>query len=684
VEQASKDQFGLKVKLPNGNVASRVLPIRIHDLDNDDIKLCESVLGGLLRSIDFIYQSAGVNRPLRANEDHPQDNIYKTYYRDQINKVANSIKEIVSAISQHKQKPEEVSEKTFASVSVPLKRRQTTIMAGSLIALALIILGILFVPKLFKPQGQYEKSIAVLPFRNDSPDEENQYFINGTMETILDNLCKIEDLKVISRTSVEQYRNTSKSSPQIAEELNVRYILEGSGQKYGDDIKLTVQLIDAVNDKHIWSSPYERKFNDIFVIQSEIAQTIASEIKAIITPEEKKLIEKIPTSNLTAYDLYLKANDYQKDYQKTHNLSSYQTAVNLYKAALETDSAFAKAYSGLASAYYDRYYWLDYFKENFMDSCLILANKALSLDDKLDEAYFIKGLYYQQIGHIKEALDNYDKALKINPNYYTAYLFKGSILVLVIHDFVKGLECGQKALNLVHGNERPSALESVGYAFLFVGFPDKAKYYYQEALKLDGDSANYFYNLSWLELSLENFEEAFIFSKRANEIDSTYLPDISCCSIEGHEEEAYLLAEKYVEYYKKTGEFILHSSHRIGYAFWQAGKHKEAEYYFNQQIKYDEESIKLGRDIAQSKVAYYDLAGTYAFLGDKTKAYQCLDEFDKMNFYQLWLISYAKHDPLFGSIRNEERFQKILQNMEAKYQAEHERVKKWIKEQGML
>jgi tetratricopeptide (TPR) repeat protein len=145
-----------------------------------------------------------------------------------------------------------------------------------------------------------------------------------------------------------------------------------------------------------------------------------------------------------------------------------------------------------------------------------------------------------------------------------------------------------------------------------------------------------------------------------------------------------LLAEKYVEYYKKTGEFILHSSHRIGYAFWQAGKHKEAEYYFNQQIKYDEESIKLGRDIAQSKVAYYDLAGTYAFLGDKTKAYQCLDEFDKMNFYQLWLISYAKHDPLFGSIRNEERFQKILQNMEAKYQAEHERVKKWIKEQGML
>ena len=137
-----------------------------------------------------------------------------------------------------------------------------------------------------------------------------------------------------------------------------------------------------------------------------------------------------------------------------------------------------------------------------------------------------------------------------------------------------------------------------------------------------------------------------------------------------------------MRYYKKRGELNLVQSHRIGYAFWQVGKKKEAEYYFNQQIKYGEESIKLGRDIAQWNVAYYDLAGTYAFLGDKEKAYQYLDEFNKMNFYALWWVSLAKHDPLFASIRNEERFQKILQNMEAKYQAEHERVRKWLEETG--
>jgi hypothetical protein len=117
---------------------------------------------------------------------------------------------------------------------------------------------------------------------------------------------------------------------------------------------------------------------------------------------------------------------------------------------------------------------------------------------------------------------------------------------------------------------------------------------------------------------------------------------------------------------------------------WQMGKKKEAEYYFGQQIKIGEESIKLRRDIAQKKYAHYDLAATYAFLGDKVKAYQYLDEFNTLNYHPLWWVSLMKHDPLFNSIRNEERFQKILQNVESKYQAEHERVRKWLVEQGKL
>ena len=346
VEQASQDQFGLKVKLPNGNVANRVLPVRIHDLDNDDIKLCESVLGGVIRGIDFIYRESGVNKPLTADDDEKK-NLNNTKYRIQINKVSLAIKEIITALGQHEQKSEAVQREFSKTVSVPLKSNKIKIIAGSFIVLTLIVLGYFFIAKLQESKGQVEKSIAVLPFRNDSHDEENQYFINGTMEAILNDLCKIEDLKVISRTSVEQYRNTTKSIPQIAKELNVSYILEGSGQKYGDDIKLTVQLLDAVNDKHIWSSPYNRKITDIYAIQSEIAQVVASELKAIITPEEKLKIEKIPTDNTEAYENYLLGLHYYNKGTEENLLM----AIDYYKNAIANDPQFALAYTGISLAY---------------------------------------------------------------------------------------------------------------------------------------------------------------------------------------------------------------------------------------------------------------------------------------------------------------------------------------------
>jgi tetratricopeptide (TPR) repeat protein len=313
-----------------------------------------------------------------------------------------------------------------------------------------------------------------------------------------------------------------------------------------------------------------------------------------------------------------------------------------------------------------------------------LANIALSFDDQLDEVYQAKGLYYWLKGPMEEALVNLDIALKINPNSYNAYFIKGAILTNFEYNFVKGFDCYRKALNLVHGNDRPPILRMVGLSYLNVGFIDKAKYYYNEALTLDGDSVNYFRFLAYLEFCIENFENAILIDEKASKIDSTFIPDINYLSFAGHYQGAYMIAEKYIQLLKKSEGLPYAYSHRIGYAFWKMGKYKEAEYYFNEQIRIGTESIKLGRIDAIQKTVYYDLAGVYAFLGNTVKAYQCLDEFNTLNYYPLWLITYAKYDPLFDSIRNEERFQKILQNMEAKYQAEHEGVRKWLEEQGML
>jgi len=703
VEEASKDKYGLKVKLPNGNVASRVLPIRIYDLESQDIKLCESALGSVLRGVEFVYKSAGVNRPLTPS-DNPDKNLYKTYYRDQINKVANGIKEIISGLKGESLEFEGESKEVISTIAKPpedtrqeikstdnakkhitISRKRLAGILGGSIGIIASVLAVLYFSNIIgsgKQIKESEKSIAVLPFKSLSDDPNNQYLADGIMDAILLHLSKIKNLRVLPRTSVEQYRGTTKFAHDIGQELDVEYLLEGSFQKFGDHARLIVQLIKARKESHIWANEYNNKWNEIFSIQSEVAQTIAKELYASITPAEKGLIEKVPTGNLASYDLYLKANNYKNDYRKTRNIGSYQNAVTFYKAALAIDSAFAKAYTGLAYAYYNRYYYSNYFKEVFLDSCLVLADQALSIDDQLDEAYYLKGVYYYENGQFQEALDNYDKALKINPNYYLAYSEKGHILTNILNDYVKGIDNYNKALNLIRGDDRPAFLRALSIAYLRIGFIEKAKYYVEEAFKLDKDSLKYYSRLEFVEFGKGNFEEAYKLFKKCLEIDSTYLTSMAFQPL-GHEEEMYLYAKKYVDRFKKRGAILLQQSHRIGYAFYQVGKKKEAEFYFDQQIKYDEEIIKLGRELAQWN-AYYDLAATYVFLDDKVKAYQYLDEYNKMGSFSLSMINYLKNDPLLNRIRNEERFQKILQNMEAKYQAEHERVKKWLEEQGML
>ena len=154
-------------------------------------------------------------------------------------------------------------------------------------ALFIIIAGCNQRPKEKESKVIVENSIAVLPFRNDSTNDSSAYFINGIMEEILSDLTKIEDMKVLSRTSVEPYKNTTKSISEIAKELQIKYVLEGSGKKYGNNMNITVKLIDAINDKSLWSKTYEKELleaDNIFSIQAQIAQDIVTEIKTLITP----------------------------------------------------------------------------------------------------------------------------------------------------------------------------------------------------------------------------------------------------------------------------------------------------------------------------------------------------------------------------------------------------------------
>ena len=690
VENAKRNKLGLKIKLPNGNVASRVLPVRIYDLDNEDIRLCESVTGGVLRGIDFIYSSPGVNRPLRIVEDNPDDNIHKTYYRDQINKVANSVKEIIAALGQKQQPPdaESQAEEILQPVSLPVKGSRTKVVAGALLLMILLFVGFSLVPKIVRSKKQVEKSIAVLPFNLLSDKPEEQYLADGMMEAITLHLSKIKDLRVMDRTSVEQYRETKKTTRTIGKELDVGYLLEGSFLKYGDDAKLTVKLINVSEERLNWEDEYNIKWKDVFSLQSKIAQSIGRELHAVITPEEKETITKIPTTSLTAYDFYQRGRDeYMKYLLDNENREALDKAEEFYKKSLQYDSTFARGYTGLAEVYWDKNYSKEFFSEKFMEPAIILADKALYYDNQLPEAFTIRGRYYYETGKSEVALMELDKALKFNPNYWEAYFVKGEIYLLLAEEMDEAIVCLKKASQLHRGSQLSEILYKYAWAFQWAGLMDMADQYIREAVKLDGDSATYFVSLGTSERYLGNYNECIAYYEKALKFDSLRLTILmnlgEACGINGDRVKSLKYIKKYIDRLNALGLIQVNESHRKGYAYWLNGFTEEAEYYFDEQKKYCEESIKLNRSYARNYYAYYDLAAVYAFRGDKENALANLRIFNQRNRMPLWIPTLINLDPLFNNLRNEQEFKNIAREVEAKYITEHERIRIWMEENGI-
>jgi len=273
------------------------------------------------------------------------------------------------------------------------------------------------------------KSIAVLPFDNLSNEPENEYFSDGITEDIITQLSKIADLRVVSRTSILQYKNSNKKLEEIGEELNVATILEGSVRRANNQVRIVSQLIDVKTDEHLWAETYDRELKDIFAIQSEIAEQIASALEATLTQDEKDRIEKKPTTSLSAYDFYLKGRDYYYRYKKKENTN----AVELFQKALNLDKDYALAWAGLADAYAQMPVRFG-FESFWLDSALVAGERAVELDVNLAEAQKALGTVYLYKGWHDKALESYRKAVELKPNYFSAvsnvgviYYFKGSL-----------------------------------------------------------------------------------------------------------------------------------------------------------------------------------------------------------------------------------------------------------------
>jgi TolB-like protein len=561
------------------------------------------------------------------------------------------------------------------------------------VIIGLILLNI--IPRSGKKEF-LEKSIAVLPFESLSEDKNLQYQADGVMDAILLNLSKIEDLRVISRTSVEQYRDTKKTISGICEEMGVSYVLEGSFQKSGNQIRLIVQLIRAGMEGHIWANQYDREWKDIFSVQSEIAQLVAGEIQAVITPEERELIEKVPTTSLTAYDFYQKGREeYWRAYLNIYNNASFERPEYFFNKALEYDPDYALAYSGLALVQYSKYmiktglganYKADYFQSEKLDSVNLFSDKALAIDNRVADAFYAKGCYEYEKGNLREALALMQKALAIDPNH-TAAMTEASDISAALFDYVTALELLYKAASLERGSMLALVDFQLFYTYYKIGFPEQSLHYLNDYLSFTGDSLLYYFWQFYTSYIEGNFQEAFEWAKDAYAIDSTdrdqiLLMGMGLLNLKRYE-EAFPYFSRYRKLSEASNDFNVNYMKQMGYLLWMIGREEEAMLFFHELIDHCTRQIQIQSDYGQS-AAIFDKASIYSFLGEKDSAYYYLENLIKVRWHK-WYISRMKNiSPMLEPIRNEERFQQLLNEMESKYQAEHERVRQWQEDNDML
>ncbi|MDN3204181.1 helix-turn-helix domain-containing protein [Algoriphagus sediminis] len=550
---------------------------------------------------------------------------------------------------------------------------------GVLIIILIGVAGYFLWSDSSQPVLEEEKSIAVLPFKNESADSSNLYFVNGLMESTLNNLQKIKNLRVISRSSVEKYRNTDKSILEMAEELGVNYFVSGSGQKIGEQVLLNIQLIEANDQEQIWAGQYNRELADIFAIQNEIATQIADAIKVIITPVELQQIEKRPTENLLAYDYYLQA----LDPYHTRTDAGLQKGILLFEKAIEQDPEFSLAYAHVAISYY----LLEMFRseKQFTEKINSYADKALLLDSKSAESLTAKAFYYIQSKEFSLARPYLEKALEYNPNSALAIQMLADFYFRMVPNTEKYLEYALKGTQLQVTNG-DSTSQSYSYlqlsnALISAGFVDEALEYIDRSLAFD--PANYYaphlraFILFAKDGNIERTKQLLISEWEKNQARLDILQDIGkLYYVEEQYDSAFFYYQKFVKARKESGQSIYPMEDgKIAIVYEKMGMEEEAKLLFQQFSDYVEADQSMYRNI--------NLAMINVYKGNNDLAIKQIEAFAEEDNYQFWFLL-LEDEPVFNPLKSSPEYQRAMTKIKDNFWERHEQIKRTLEKSELI
>lgn len=561
----------------------------------------------------------------------------------------------------------------FQTAIAPPKKTFSKKLAG--IIPIIILIGLIVFNEVYNNNldpSEIEKTIAVLPFSNESDNEENLYFCNGIMTGIQVQLTKIPDIKVVSRSAVEKYLKNPASYNLITEELGVNYIIEGHVQRLGDRAIIYAELID-INNNVLWSEVYDKNVSEIFEVQLTIIQSVTNELKVNISPELNKQLITSPTTDKLAYHYYLRGEEafgkgFFRQVHKTDVWMGYMNeAKRSYKLAIERDSLFAEAYAGLSASIYVTN------KHNTSDTLdieevFMYADKSVELNPELLRGYRLRGNYYAATGQRSKAKKEFDRVMELNPNdintafYYHEfnewdnYNFKGDVLDLM------NREKTVNSKNALFGiYER--------YIFLYRVLENKEMidYYYKKLAEIGYPMYMSFNDATfWSFMQLKRFDEAI------EHVEVSYGDNQQK---NGYLAMCYMQKKNHIkalEYWKKWHDQItvkgLNSLasysgyYHYGLCLTREGEKEKGLEMMKKQIDVFKSILNKKHFAHYQTYIYYQSIALYASLGDYDKAHEYINKFEAANGWLYWqgIISYAKFDTQFDSFRQDPKFKAAI------------------------